>query len=174
MRKITAATLGLTAAGIAGAATIVPGILSANDSSRKATVAGTTDTAAKGPKSPAQPSPARPPHKSLVVHEDGIVIPTLVPGGSGLITVPVSNPDAGDIAMHSITALVTGDLAPSCRDDIGFGTVVERGTVLTKKGSRATAVEFHLPVSFSDDPSGPQDCKADSYTITFTATGSGK
>ncbi|MCU1443290.1 MAG: hypothetical protein JWQ59_1440 [Cryobacterium sp.] len=162
---------------IGGAASVV--VFSAATLSQSSTVlavvsGGSSPAAKGGPKSPATPAAATPPHKKLVVHEDGIVIPTLVPGGSGLITVPVSNPDAGDIALGSITGETNADLAVICRDDIFFGTVVEGGTVLRKKGSRATAVNFHIPISFTNDPDAPQDCQADSYTVTFTATGSGK
>lgn len=128
-------------------------------------------SAARAASTPATPPAATPPIKRLDVTV--VSIPTLVPGQQGLARVRVTNPVTGDVALRSITSTVRG-LHPSCAGDLTTGPVVESGTVLTRRGTAGSSVVFTVPMRFADDPTAPQDCQGDAYTITFTATGSGK
>jgi hypothetical protein len=154
--------LGLTSA----LAPEVPGLAAAVG------INGTASSSAARPTSvPATPAAATPDSKRLDVNV--VSIPTLVPGQSGLAKVRVTNPVTGDIAVQTITGVVTG-LHASCEGDLTTGAVVEGGRVLTRRGTSGSSFVFSVPVSFVDDRASIQDCQDDAYTITFTATGSGK
>lgn len=107
---------------------------------------------------------------SLQVDQGSLSLPTLVPGGSGVVKIVVINPNPAPVAVTSIRGQVSG-LHSSCADDIRLGVMSDAGHVLARSGGRH---EFRVPITFVQDAARLQDCQNDDYRIDFTVTGSGK
>lgn len=118
----------------------------------------------------ASSAPATPPTKYLSVPNSGITLPALlVPGQTDTASVTVVNENSGTTSVQSISGAVNG-LPAICGVTVTTLTI-PGGFDLTKKGGSHV---FQLPIAMQSTSFDQSSCKNLPYSITFTASASGK